>query len=159
MNRRTYWILGILTILITGFISCDNMSKNVVGTVLDTGAQKAAVDIPSEPEIPSIIYGVALVGVGDLTTETSSGVRYTLRVTNIGNIKDTISMTVAGNVYATIIPSSVTLNQGGSRTVTLRIAGDAFDESGDYVVRVNAISQGDNTKTAEIVTITTVLLE
>ena len=105
-------------------------------------------------------YDVGLTGVGNITRQTadaSTGVSYTLRVTNSGNTNDTFRLTTSGDATATISPSSVFLNQGSSRTVTLRISGTALARAGDYNVKVTATSQGDSTKTDEITTTTTIL--
>ncbi len=106
------------------------------------------------------VYGVSLAGVGTLTrstTDASAGVRYTLRVTNTGNTNDTIRLTTSGDATATVNPTSVFLNRGSSRTVTLRVSDAALAQAGDYAVKVKATSQGDSTKTAEVSTTTTIL--
>ena len=106
------------------------------------------------------IYGVTLVGIGNLTKETtdaSAGVSYTLRVTNTANTNDTIRLATSGDATATVSPTSVFLNQGASRTVTLRVSGASLAKAGDYAVKVTATSQGNTTKTAAISTTTTVL--
>ncbi len=106
------------------------------------------------------VYRVTLVGVGNLTKETtdaSAGVSYTIRVRNNGNTNDTIRLTTSGDATATVSPTSVSLNRGTSRTVTLRVSGAALATAGDYAVKVTATSQGDSTKTAEISTTTTIL--
>ena len=48
------------------------------------------------------------------------------------------------------------LSPGTSTEVTFTAAGDFFTKSGEYEITVTATSQGDNTKTAEITTTTTV---
>ncbi|RKU10434.1 hypothetical protein C6501_13855 [Candidatus Poribacteria bacterium] len=104
------------------------------------------------------VYGVMLAGVGDLTTETadaSQGVTYTLKVTNTGNTDDIIDLATSDN--ATLSQSSVQLASGASVEVVLTIAGDVLANAGDYEVKVTAISQDDNTKTAEVSTTTTIL--
>ncbi len=106
------------------------------------------------------VYSISLVGVGDLTTETvdaSAGVSYQVRITNNGNTRDTIRLTTSGDVNATVSSGTITLNQGSSQTVTVRISGTALTEAGEYKVTVKASSQGDNTKTAEKTTTTTIL--
>ncbi len=106
------------------------------------------------------IYGVTLVGIGNLTKETtdaSAGVSYTLRVTNTANTNDTIRLATSGDATATVSPTSVFLNQGASRTVTLRVSGASLAKAGDYAVKVTATSQGNTTKTAAISTTTTIL--
>ncbi|MYF99112.1 hypothetical protein F4212_08240, partial [Candidatus Poribacteria bacterium] len=104
------------------------------------------------------VYGVTLAGVGSLqkTTDVSTGASYTIRVTNTGNTNDTVRLTTSGDATATVSPASISLNQGASRTVTLRVTGDALARAGDYVVKVTATSQRDSSKTAEITTTTTI---
>ncbi len=105
-------------------------------------------------------YGVSLAGVGALTKSTSdagSGVNYTLRVTNNGNITDTIDLETSGDVTPTLSQSSVQLNAGASTNITLTLPGTALETAGDYEVKVKATSQGDNSKTDEITTSTTIL--
>ena len=106
-------------------------------------------------------YDVRLAGEGSITRQTedaSSGVTYSLRVTNTGNTSDTFRLTTSGDVAATISPSSsIFLNQDASRTVTLRISGTALAKAGAYSVKVTATSQKDSSKTAEITTTTTIL--
>ncbi len=106
----------------------------------------------------SPVYGVSLVGVGNLkkTTDASTGASYTIRVTNTGNTNDTIRLTASGDATGTVSPSSISLNQGASGTVTLRVTGDALASAGDYDVKVTATSQRDSSKTAEITTTTTI---
>ncbi|MDE0637675.1 MAG: dockerin type I domain-containing protein, partial [Candidatus Poribacteria bacterium] len=104
------------------------------------------------------VYGVMLAGVGDLTTETtdaSEGVTYMLTITNIGNTDDIIDLATSDN--ATLSQTSVSLASGASAEVVLAIAGDVLANAGNYEVKVTATSQGDNTKTAEISTTTTIL--
>ncbi|MDE0637090.1 MAG: hypothetical protein OXI43_14730, partial [Candidatus Poribacteria bacterium] len=105
------------------------------------------------------VYGITLVGVGDLTTETadaSQGVTYTLTITNTGNTSDTINLATSENA-ATLSQTSVSLASKASTNVTLTIPGTALATAGEYGVTVTATSQGDNTKTAEVATTTTIL--
>ncbi len=104
-------------------------------------------------------HGVVLAGVDDLTTKTSdvnTGVKYALTVTNTGNINDTIKLTTSGEVTPTLSQKSVSLAPGNSLKVTLTIPGTALATTGDYTVNVIATSEGDNTKTDQIRTITNV---
>ena len=105
------------------------------------------------------IYGVVLAGLGDLTNQTqdaSAGVTYYATVTNTGNTNDTITLTTSGDATATLSQTSVWLDPGASSVVTLTIPGDALALQGEYVVKVTATSEGDHTKTDEIVTTTTI---
>ena len=100
-----------------------------------------------------------LAGVGSLKTETtdaSAAVTYTLKVTNTGNTNDTINLSTSGDASATLSPTTVPLDAGAARNVTLTVSGNALTTAGDYEVKVKATSQGDSTKTAEVTTTTTV---
>ncbi len=115
---------------------------------------------PVEPE-PDPVYGVMLAGVGDLTAEvsdTSEGVTYTINVTNAGDTDDVIDL-AASNADATLSETSVSLESGALVEVTLTIPATALATPGDHEVKVTATSQGDNTKTAEVTTTTTVSTE
>ena len=104
-------------------------------------------------------HGVVLAGVDDLTTKTSdvnTDVKYALTVTNTGNINDTIKLTTSGKVTPTLSQKSLSLAPGNSLKVTLTIPGTALATTGDYTVNVIATSEGDNTKTDQIRTITNV---
>ncbi len=108
-------------------------------------------------EVP--VYGVMLAGVGSLTTQTtdaSAAVTYTLKVTNTGNTNDTINLSTSGDASATLSPTTVPLDAGAARNVTLTVSGNVLTTAGDYEVKVKATSQGDSTKTAEVTTTTTV---
>ena len=106
------------------------------------------------------VYGVSLVGIGDLTSETSDasdGVSYKFTVTNTGNTKDTINLSSSGDVASTLSQSSVSLASGASTEITLTINGASLTSAGDYVVKVTAASQGDIQKITELTTTTTIL--
>ncbi len=108
-------------------------------------------------EVP--VYGVMLAGVGSLTTKTTdanAAVTYTLKVTNTSNTNDTINLSTSGDASATLSPTTVPLDAGAARNVTLTVSGNALTTAGDYEVKVKATSQGDSTKTAEVTTTTTV---
>ena len=106
------------------------------------------------------VYGISIAGVGDLETETSDagdGVVYKLSITNEGNTADVLDLSLSGDADAALSADSVSLASGASEEVTLTISGDDLMLAGDYAVKVSATSQGDNTKTAEISTSTTIL--
>ena len=107
----------------------------------------------------AVTYGVSLAGIGELRKTVNTGVEtsYTLRVTNIGNIDDTIDLTTSGLTSARLDRTSVPLAAGASTNVTLTIPGTALSTAGNYVVTVKASSQKDSTKTDEVTTTTTVL--
>ena len=106
------------------------------------------------------VYGVTLVGVGDLTTETADageGVSYILTVSNTGNTDDVIDLTTSGDAAATLSQTSVSLDAGASAEMTLTVSAAVLTTAGNYEVKVKATSQGDNTKTSEVSTTTTIL--
>ena len=108
---------------------------------------------------PSLTYNVRLSGVGNLTTEMPSGsgdAVYTVRITNIGETLDTITLTTSGDVAATISRSSVSLAPGASTDVVLTISKNALTEVGKYEVIVTATSQADSTQTATVTITTTI---
>ena len=107
-------------------------------------------------------YGVALVGVGDLTQTVTAGVisedvRYTLRVTNTGTESDTINLTTSGDLSAILSQNSVTLQGSSIADVTLTIPANTLTNLGTYEVTVTATSQGNTTQTDEA--IATIIVE
>ncbi|MCY3739724.1 MAG: hypothetical protein OXH00_01750 [Candidatus Poribacteria bacterium] len=115
-------------------------------------------------EIP-VIAGVSLEVVGDdalSTTDAVEGVSYTLKVTNTGNMMDTVSLEasaevgIEGSVLGTLSESSIKLEAGASAEVTLMVAGDLFTTPGEYTISVTGTSGTDSTMTAEVTTTTTV---
>ncbi len=106
------------------------------------------------------IYGITLAGVGELTkqtTDASTGVNYTLNITNTGNTNDTFNLATSGDVTATLSQTAISLSRGASAEVTVTIADPALANAGTYAIKVTATSQGDNTQTAEATTTTTIL--
>ena len=103
-------------------------------------------------------YGVNLAGVGTLskTVSTGAGASYTLRVTNTGNDTDTVRLTTSGDATATLNQSSVTLDAGASRNVTMTVSGGSLTSASEYKVNVTATSQKDSSKTDTVTTTTTV---
>ena len=134
------------------FYAAGNAANGDFGTLGDyIYTERATSETP--------VYGIMLAGVGSLTTKTtdaSAAVTYTLKVTNTGNTNDTINLSTSGDASATLSPTTVLLNAGASRNVTLTVSGNALITAGDYEVKVKATSQGDSTKTAEVTTTTTV---
>ena len=135
------------------FYAAGNAANNADGASGDyIYTQSATSEVP--------YHGVSLQGVGNLTrqtTDASSGIRYTVQVRNTGNISDTIGLTTSGDVSATLSRNTVSLAAGATANVTVSIPGSALTAAGEYDVNVNATSQGDSTKTAEITTTTTIL--
>ncbi|MCE2403413.1 hypothetical protein J4G08_21420, partial [Candidatus Poribacteria bacterium] len=122
------------------------------------------------------VYGVTLVGEGELkgaTMDMVAGVTYTLIVTNTGNTDDTIilgssaEVGIGGSVLGSFRKSKdqelstsqlkITLAPGASTEVIFTATGDLLTKSGEYKIKVTATSQGDNTKSAEVATTTTIL--
>ena len=113
----------------------------------------------STPPIP-VVAGVSLEIVGDTalsTMDTVAGVNYTLKVTNTGNMMDTIMLEASAEagIDASLSNESVELEAGASTEVTLEVSGDALTP-GDYPISVTATSKTDSTMTAEVTTTTTI---
>lgn len=117
-------------------------------------------------EMP-LIAGVSLEIVGDdalSTTDAVEGVSYTLKVTNTGNMMDTVTLAasaevgIEGSVLGSISDSerSIELEAGASAEITLKVTGDLFAVPGDYPITVTATSGTDTTMTAEATTTTTI---
>ena len=115
-------------------------------------------------EVP-VIAGVSLEVVGDdalSTMDAVEGVSYTLKVTNTGNMMDTITLEasaevgIEGTVLGTLSESSIELEADASAEATLTVAGDLFTKPGDYAISVTATSGTDSTMTAEVMTTTTI---
>lgn len=118
----------------------------------------------STPPIP-VVAGVSLEVVGESalsTMDAVAGVSYTLKVTNTGNMMDTVSLEssaevgIGGIVLGTLSESSLDLEADGSAEVTLMVKGDLLTAPGDYPITVTATSKTDSTMTAEITTTTTI---
>ena len=123
-----------------------------------------ATQAESTPPVP-IVVGVSLEIVGDTarsTTDALGGVNYTLKVTNTGNMMDTITLEasaevgIEGSVLGALSDRSVELEAGADAEVTLKVTGDLFTKPGEYPIRVTATSETDNTMTAEVTTTTTI---
>ena len=141
----------------------DNLLLVKVSERAGTWGMHVGVDTEIFPvyRVPTTtpVYGVALVGMSNLTTEATNaraGIKYIFKVTNIGNTKDTIKLATSGNVTATLSQPSVWLAPGVSSRVTLTIPATALAAVGDYEVKVAATSESDSTKTAQITTTTTI---
>ena len=108
-------------------------------------------------EVP-VIAGVSLEVVGDSalsTMDAAEGVSYTLKVTNTGNMMDTVSLEADAEV-GSLSDRSIELAAGASAEVTLTVKGDLLTEPGDYAISVTATSGTDDTMTAEATTTTTI---
>ena len=118
----------------------------------------------STPPIP-IVAGVSLEIVGDTALSTMNaveGVSYTLKITNTGNMMDTITLEasaevgIEGSVLGALSDRSLELEADADVEVTFTVAGDFFTEPGDYDISVTATSKTDDTMTAEVTTTTTI---
>jgi len=118
----------------------------------------------STPPIPTVA-GVSLEILGDTALSTMNavvGVNYTLKVTNTGNMIDTVTLAasaevgIEGSVLGTLSDRSVELEAGADAEITLKVAGDLFTKPGDYEINVTAVSETDDTMTAEVTTKTTI---
>ncbi len=118
----------------------------------------------STPPIP-VVADVSLEVVGDTalsTTDAVAGVSYTLKVTNTGNMMDTVSLEasaevgIEGTVLGSFSENSIALEAEASAEVTLTVKGDLLTTPGDYAITVTATSGTDNTMMAEVTTTTTI---
>ena len=134
------------------------------GNFIPTGDYIYTEQAESTPPIP-IVAGVSLEIVGDTalsTMDTVAGVSYTLKVTNTGNMMDTITLEasaevgIEGSVLGALSNRSVELEAGADAEVTLKVSGDLLTEPGDYPISVTATSKADNTMTAEVAITTTI---
>ena len=146
-----------LTISADGLMLAGAYSVKV--TAISQGDNTKTVEISTTTTILPV-YGFSIAGVGDLESETSDGsdgVAYMFTITNNGNTTDVIDLSTSGDADAILSEDSVSLASGASEEVTLTISADGLMLAGAYSVKVTAISQGDNTKTVEISTTTTIL--
>ena len=127
----------------------------------------AEVTITTTIEMPPVVAGVSLEVVGEAALSTVNaveGVSYTLKVTNTGNMTDTVTLAasaevgIEGSVLGSLSDSerSIELEAGASAEVTLTVSGDLFTTPGDYPITVTATSGTDDTMTAEVTTTTTI---
>ena len=125
----------------------------------------AEVTMTTTIEPPPVVAGVALEVVGEAALSTVNaveGVSYTLKVTNTGNMTDTISLEadaeagIEGSVLGSLSERSIELEVDASAEVTFMVKGDLLTEPGDYPITVTATSGTDSTMTAEATTTTTI---
>ncbi|MCG9128739.1 hypothetical protein JT359_14170 [Candidatus Poribacteria bacterium] len=160
-----------LTVSTTG-LTAGNYTLNVTGTSVGDNAITVASDISIEI---GAVYGVMLSSEDELegnTTDILRGVSYKLTLTNTGNIEDTIFLSssaqvgiegsVLGSFKVTLdqevstSDAEITVAPGSSVTVTFIAAGDSFTKPSDYEIIVKAKSKGDPTKSASVITTTTI---
>ena len=130
---------------------------SVTATSGTDSTKTAEVTITTTIETP-VIAGVSLEVVGESalsTMDAVEGVSYTLKVTNTGNMMDTVSLEASAEV-GSLSDRSIELAAGASAEVTLTVKGDLLTEPGDYAISVTATSGTDDTMTAEATTTTTI---
>ena len=137
--------------------AANNDSTNFGDYIYTTESEST----PVEP----VVAGVSLEIVGDAagsTMDAVAGVSYTLKVTNTGNMMDTVSLEasaevgIEGTVLGSFSENSIELEAEASAEVTLTVKGDLFTKPGDYPIGVTATSGTDSTMTAEVTTTTTI---
>ena len=140
------------------FYAAGNTTNGDFGT---TGDYTYTTQSESAP----LVAGVSLEIVGDTalsTMDAVAGVNYTLKVTNTGNAMDTISLEasaevgIGGSVLGNLSESSIPLEAGASKEVTLAVKGDLLTTPGDYPITVTATSGTDSEMTAEGTITTTI---
>ena len=143
------------------FYTAGNASNGNFNPVDDYIYTKQSESTPVEP----VVAGVSLEIVGDAvlsTVDAVAGVSYTLKVTNTGNMMDTVSLEasaevgIEGTVLGSFSENSIELEAEASAEVTLTVKGDLFTKPGDYPIGVTATSGTDSTMTAEVTTTTTI---
>lgn len=134
------------------------------GNFIPSGDYIYTEQAESTPPVP-VVAGVSLEIVGDTALSTMNaveGVSYTLKVTNTGNMMDTITLEasaevgIEGSVLGALSDRSIDLEAGADVEVTFRVKGDAFTEPADYPISVTATSGTDDTMTAEVTITTTI---
>ncbi|MBE7528667.1 MAG: hypothetical protein HND44_02430 [Chloroflexi bacterium] len=120
------------------------------------------VTVPVTLTVVAPVYGVALSDDQAASGEAGTMVTYTLTVTNLGNVNDTIALTAASASGWTVELSdaTVSLNAGASAdvTVTVHIPANANDGDMDDVT-VTAASQGEPAEMDTAVLTTTAVVE
>ena len=145
------------------FYAAGNASNGNFNPVDDYIYTTQSESTPPDP----VVAGVSLEIVGEAALSTAdavTGVNYTLKVTNTGNVTDTVSLEasaevgIEGSVLGSISDSerSIKLEAGASAEITLKIKGDFFTKPSDYPISVTATSGTDSTVTAEVTTTTTI---
>ena len=142
-----------------------NYPITVTATSGTDSTMTAEVTTTTTIEPPPVVAGVGLevVGESELSTmDAVEGVSYTLKVTNTGNMTDTISLAasaevgIEGSVLGSLSENSIELEAGASVVVTLMVKGDLLTTPGDYPITVTATSGTNSMMTAEITTTTTI---
>ena len=150
--------IGPITFYAAGNAANGDFSPAGAGDYIYTSQEE------STPPVP-VVAGVSLEIVGETalsTMDAVEGVNYTLKVTNTGNMMDTVTLEasaefgIEGSVLGSFSKNSIALEAGASAEVTLTVTGDLFTTPGDYAISVTATSGTDSTMTAEATTTTTI---
>ena len=155
-----------VTLTVSGdlFTEPGNYPITVTATSTTDNTMTAEITTTTTIEVP-VIAGVSLEIVGDdmlSTMDAVAGVRYTLKVTNTGNMMDTVTLEadaevgIEGSVLGNLSESSIELEAGASAEVTFMVKGDLFTKPNDYPITVTATSGTDSMMTAEVTTTTTI---
>ena len=143
------------------FYAAGNAANNDLAPIGDYIYTTQGESIPPIP----VVAGVSLEIVGETALSTMNAVEsvsYTLKVTNTGNMMDTIALEasaevgIEGSVLGNLSENSIKLEAGASAEVTLKVAGDLLTTPGNYAISVTATSRTDSTMTAEVTTTTTI---
>ena len=157
-----------ITLVVAGdaFTKPGDYAITVTATSGTDSTMMAETTTTTTIEVP-VIAGVSLEIVGETalsTMDSVEGVSYTLKVTNTGNMTDTVSLEasaevgIEGSVLGGISDSerSIELEAGASAEITLKVMGDLFTKPGEYPISVTATSGTDSAMTAEVTTTTTI---
>ncbi len=138
-----------MALVVPGFVRAIAGDYVVNVTATSEGDSAKNAQIKTHATIKPF-HGVALSAVDDLTNEkddVKTDIKYTLTVTNTGNVDDTIKITT--ELPAALSQESISLTPGASAKVTLTIPRTARTVT-DYPIHVIATSEGDSTKTDRI---------
>jgi subtilisin family serine protease len=144
-------------LLVSVTIPADALA-NALDTVTITATSTAIPSLTTEAEINT--YANAVFDI-NLTPETDGGfgapgevVTYTLELTNLGNIDDTVTLTFGDNLWDVSLPvDSGNLTPGEAVVVHVEVTIPADAEEGDHdMVTITATSTGGFSKTSELTT-------
>jgi len=131
--------------------------KPLLTGILNITAIYNGVSTSKEIPIYEPVYGVNLTVDGKKTASktiyTTETATYTLIVRNTGNVTDTINLSIGEGEIGTLSNTSVRLNPGENKTVTLEVSSNT---AGNYTTTVTATSVGDPSK-SDSVTVTTIV--
>jgi uncharacterized membrane protein len=84
---------------------------------------------------------------------------FNITVENLGDIEDTIALSISGekSQWGTLSEESITLGVSDSETITLTVNVPSDAQGGDYEIQVRGTSQGDTSEYSDILLITTII--